>query len=303
MLKNVVIALCVMVTGATTVASAPVPARVAVGAGAAAGPGVATATGALERGRYLVEAVMACDNCHTPRDEHGFDMTRRFSGGTEVWETPAYRVQGTNITPDRDTGIGAWSADDLKQLLTQGVRPNGVRVAPQMPYGLYRTLTPSDLDSVVRYVRTIKPVRREMPPPVYKTASYAGPVLPARPATAGPMPHDARARGSYLASLAYCMACHSRRPDGVLDLKNWWGKGGFDMKGTFGAVVASNITSDRKNGVGALSDAELKRALTEGIGPDGRVFKLPMARQDIYGKMTPQDLDAIIAWLRGIPPG
>jgi hypothetical protein len=98
------------------------------------------------------------------------------------------------------------------------------------------------------------------------------------------------------------MACHSRRPDGVVDVKNWWGKGGFEMKGTFGSVMVSNITSHDEKGVGRLTDAQLKRALTEGIGHDGRSFKLPMARQAYYSKMTTEDLDAIIAWMRAIPP-
>lgn len=289
MLRNWTIALCVAVTSAT----AETPVEVVA----------STATEAsVERGSYLVNAVMACDNCHTPRGPDGLDMERRFSGGSEVWDTPDYSVRGSNITTDRDAGIGAWSEDGIKQLLTHGIRPNGVRVAPQMPYGLYKVLTPRDLDAVVRYIKTIKPASSEVPPPVYKTAAYAGPLPDAETSIGDTVPADPVSRGSYLASLAYCMACHSRRPDGVLDFKNWWGKGGFEMKGAFGSVVVSNISSHREKGVGALTDAELKRALTEGIGHDGRVFKLPMARQAYYSKMTEQDLNAIIAWMRAIPP-
>ena len=84
-------------------------------------------------------------------------MERRFSGGSIVWDGPAYTVHGSNITPDRDTGIGTWSEDDIKRLLTTGVRPNGVLVAPQMPYGFYRILTPGDLDAIAVYLKTIKP--------------------------------------------------------------------------------------------------------------------------------------------------
>ncbi|WP_404337979.1 c-type cytochrome [Sphingomonas sp. MMS12-HWE2-04] len=261
----------------------------------------------LDRGAYLVNAVMACDSCHTPRREDGrLDLARRFSGGSEVWDTPNFTVHGSNITPDSDTGIGAWSEDDLKRLLTQGVRPNGVRVAPQMPYGLYRLLTPRDLDAVVRYVRSVAPLRNEMPAPVYKTEAYAGPLLAAKHDSAKPAKaegkEDPASRGAYLGSLAYCMACHSRRPDGVVDTRNWWGKGGFVMKGGFGTVSVSNITSSKSKGIGALSDAQLRRALTDGVGHDGRVFKLPMARQAFYSRMTERDIDALIAWLRAIPP-
>src|SRR3982074_270511 len=89
---------------------------------------------ALERGSYLVNAVMACDGCHTPRQPGGFAMERRFSGGSQTWDTPAYTVKGANITPDRDTRIGAWNDADLKRALTDGFRPSGVPLAPQRPF-------------------------------------------------------------------------------------------------------------------------------------------------------------------------
>ena len=138
----------------------------------AAGISTAAAETPVERGGYLVNAVMACDGCHTPRGPAGLDMTKRFSGGSQVWDEKAYTVRGSNITPDRDTGIGAWSADDLKRLMTEGKRPNGVPVAPQMPYGFYKILTPGDLDAIVAYVRTVEPLRHEVPPPVYKAEAH-----------------------------------------------------------------------------------------------------------------------------------
>jgi mono/diheme cytochrome c family protein len=256
----------------------------------------------IERGSYLVNAVMACDLCHTPRGPGGLNMERRFSGGSIVWDGPAYTVHGSNITPDRDTGIGAWSKDDIKRLLTTGVRPNGVPVAPQMPYGFYRILTPGDLDAIATYLETIMPVSNEVPPPVYKAAAYPVPLLGAETSIGDAVPQDPVKRGFYLATLAHCMECHSRKPDGVQDFKNWWGKGGHEMKGPFGSVVVSNISSHKEKGVGAWTDAELKRVFTEGIGRDERVLKLPMARQRYFSKMTEQDLNAIVAWVRTIPP-
>jgi hypothetical protein len=92
------------------------------------------------------------------------------------------------------------------------------------------------------------------------------------------------------------------RPDGLQDFKSWCGKGGHEMKGPFGSVTASNISSHKEKGVGALTDAELKRALTEGIGHDARLLKLPMAQQVFFSKMTKQDLNAIVTWVRTISP-
>jgi mono/diheme cytochrome c family protein len=138
-----------------------------------AAAGIADAQTSLERGSYLVNAVMACDGCHTPRPGGVFDMTRRFSGGSQVWDEKAYTVRGTNITPDRETGIGSWSEGDLKRALTEGIRPSGAHLAPQMPFAFYKILTPGDLDALVAYIRSTEPVRNQVPPPVYKEATHA----------------------------------------------------------------------------------------------------------------------------------
>lgn len=264
--------------------------------------GSATAQTLVERGSYLINAVMACDGCHTPRGKSGFIMEKRFSGGSQVWDTPAYTVRGTNITPDRETGIGAWSDDEIRRSLTEGIRRRGVPLAPQMPFSFYKILTPRDLDAVVAYMRSVAPLRNEVQSPVYKAAMHADLVPGAvKPFTEEAL-RDPIKRGFYLATIAHCMECHGRRPDGVQDYKNAWGKGGYVFTGPWGSAVTSNITSHPKSGIGAWTDAEIRRALTHGVSRDGRAFKPPMARQDYFSRMTDADLDAIVAWLRTIPP-
>lgn len=137
----------------------------------------------LERGSYLVNAVMACDSCHTPRRPDGaFVMEKRFSGGSQIWDEPTFIVRGANITPDPDTGIGGWSENDLMRALIEGARPpharlGGVHLSPQMPFNFYKILLPRDLEAVVAYARTIAPVRNEVQPPVYKAPTVA-PLVP-----------------------------------------------------------------------------------------------------------------------------
>jgi mono/diheme cytochrome c family protein len=255
----------------------------------------------LERGNYLVSALMACDGCHTPRGPGGFDMTRRFSGGSQLFDEPAFTVKGSNITQDPDTGIGSWSVADIKKLMTEGVRPNGVPVAPQMPYAFYKIMTPGDLDAVATYIKSIAPLRNEVQPPVYKSALHAEPIPGAERPIGNDVPTDPVKRGFYLATLAHCMECHSRKPEGGQDYVNSWGRGGNEMKGPFGSVKVSNITAHKEKGIGNLTDEQIKTALTKGIGHDGRAFKLPMARQVYFSKLTEQDLNAIVAWVRTIP--
>jgi mono/diheme cytochrome c family protein len=267
------------------------------------GVSAAAAQSAAERGGYLVNAVMACDGCHTPRPGGQFDMSKRFSGGSQTWDEHAYTVKGSNITPDRDTGIGTWSAADFKKLMVEGVRPSGVPIAPQMPFPFYKILTTADLDAVTAFVQSVEPVRNAVQPPVYKAAmSYSDIPGADKPYTEA-MLTDPVKRGFYLATIAHCMECHSRTPAYKPDYVGWWGRGGSEMKGPFGVVKVSNITSHKDKGVGAWTDAELRAALVEGKGRDGRAFKQPMARQVYFAKMTAPDIDAIIAWMRTIPPG
>ena len=266
-----------------------------------AATGNAIAQTLVERGGYLVNAVMACDNCHTPREKTGLVMDKRFSGGSQVWDTPAYLVKGSNISPDRETGIGAWSDGEIKRSLIEGVRRNNVPIAPQMPFAFYKILTPRDLDALVAYMRSVAPVRNEVQAPVYKAAMHAEPVPGAtKPFTDADLREPVK-RGFYLASLAHCMECHGRRPDGTQDYKNNWGKGGYVFTGPWGSAVVSNITSHPKSGIGAWTDAEIKRSLTHGVSRDGRAFKPPMARQEYFSRLTEEDLNAFVAWLRTIP--
>src|SRR5262245_26697719 len=73
----------------------------------------AMAQTSLERGRYLVDAVMTCHNCHTPRGPNGFEFDKALSGGLR-FDEPPFDVWATNITPDRDSGIGSWSDAEIK---------------------------------------------------------------------------------------------------------------------------------------------------------------------------------------------
>ena len=131
-------------------------------------------------------------------------------------------------------------------------------------------------------------VRNEVPPPVYKNEHVTHITL--IPGAEKPFSdadlNDKLKRGFYLATIAHCMECHSRRPDGTQDYVNWQGKGGFIFRGPFGQVPARNISSHREKGIGAWTDAEIKQALTKGYRPVGRSFHLPMARQIYFAKMT-----------------
>ena len=110
---------------------------------------------------------------HAARAGGGFDMEKRFSGGSQTWDEAAYTVQGSNITPDRETGIGSWSAADLKRLLTDGMRPSGVPVAPQMPFVFYKISRRATSTRSWPISARWRRCATRSQPPVYKAAMHA----------------------------------------------------------------------------------------------------------------------------------
>jgi mono/diheme cytochrome c family protein len=272
----------------------------------------ATAESPAERGRYLVDTIMACGNCHTPRDADGRPIADKALSGGLTFTTPAFVATAANITGDVETGIGGWSDAEIKRALVEGQRPDhghlaGVPLAAIMPSSFYKALLPGDLDAVVAYLRTIKPVRNEVPAPVYKAAVRRDPYPDAEAGFDEATFVDPVRRGAYLATIGHCMECHSAWSRGVSDFTTGLGRGGRPFPPRAGTPegtppsIAANITSHPTAGIGAWTDAEIGRAITLGISRDGRTLKPPMAF-GFYGGLKDGDLAAIIAYLRTVPP-
>ncbi len=108
-------------------------------------------------------------------------------------------------------------------------------------------------------------------------------------------------KGFYLATIGHCFECHTPLgPKGREDATSY-GKGGREFPGPWGVSVSRNITSDKEKGIGAWTDDEIKQAITKGLRKDGTHLKPPMGFE-FYANMTPADLDALVAYLRTVPP-
>jgi mono/diheme cytochrome c family protein len=120
----------------------------------------------VERGKYLV-MVSGCNDCHTPGFFLGKPDMARYLGGSEVgFEIPGLGVfPGRNITPDKETGIGNWTPEQIAAALTQGKRPDGRILAPIMPYHEFSYLTKQDVDAVVAFLQSIPPVKNKVAGP------------------------------------------------------------------------------------------------------------------------------------------
>ena len=263
--------------------------------------GSALAQSAVERGAYLVNTIMTCANCHSPKGPPPAVAGKDFSGGLRFNEPP-FDVTAPNITPDKDTGIGNWTDAEIKTMLLTGKNPHGIQEAEVMPSAFYPILTPGDLDGIVAYLRSLTPVKNKVADPVYKIALPHHVYPGAEKSYSEADLNDKLKRGFYLATIGHCMECHTPfAPPGGADFANALGKGGREFPGPWGVSKSRNITSHKTAGIGDWTDAEIKTAITQGKRKDGTPLKGPMGYQ-YYAKMTDTDLDAVIAYLRMLPP-
>ncbi len=120
----------------------------------------------IERGKYLV-ILGGCSDCHTPGYFLGKPDMSRFLGGSDVGFTiPGLGAfVGRNLTPDKDTGLGNWTTEQIITAFTTAVRPDGRRLAPIMPSDALSHLTPEDAQAIAAYLKSLPPVRNEVPGP------------------------------------------------------------------------------------------------------------------------------------------
>jgi mono/diheme cytochrome c family protein len=261
----------------------------------------AVAQSAVERGSYLVNTIMTCGNCHTPKGPPAAVAGKDFSGGL-TWDEPPFKVTAPNITPDKETGIGSWTDAQIKTMILTGKNPHGVQEAEVMPTAFYPILTEGDLNGIVAYLRTLAPVKNKVADPIYKIALPHHVFPGAEKSYSQADLNDKLKRGFYLVTIGHCMECHTPFvPPGGPDFKNSLGKGGREFPGPWGVSKSRNITSHKTAGIGDWTDAEIKTAITQGKRKDGTPLKGPMG-YPYYAKMTDADLDAVIAWVRTLPP-
>jgi len=120
----------------------------------------------IERGKYLV-TIGGCNDCHTPGALLGKPDFSRALGGLEVsFAIPGLGVfAGPNLTPDKETGLGNWTDDQIISAITAGATPNGRRLAPIMPYAALSHLTSDDAHAIVAYLKSLPPVKNAVPGP------------------------------------------------------------------------------------------------------------------------------------------
>ncbi len=259
----------------------------------------------LARGQYLATAGN-CISCHTRPG--GIP----FTGGL-AFDTPFGKLYSTNITPDDDTGIGKWTADDLRRALHEGIAPDGRNLFPAFPYTAFAKVTDEDVDAIYAYLRSLK-AERYTPPSNSLAFSLRWPMklwnkLFFKPA---PFAEDTTQsaewnRGAYLVEgLGHCSACHSPRNAEMAEITARAYAGGalLDKAGDGGPIrrwSAVNLTS-AKEGLGSWPLEDLAKYLKTGFSSHAGSFG-PMNEviANSLKQLTREDTHAMAVYLKSLP--
>ncbi len=254
----------------------------------------------IDRGRYLIRAA-DCEACHTAIGGQPF-------AGGRAFVLPFGTIYSTNITPDKDTGIGQYTDPDFLAAVHRGVRRDGARLYPAMPFASYTYLTDADALAIKAYLFSLKPINA---PAIPNTFGFPfnqrwsmGIWATMFNADRRFEPHADRSsewnRGAYLVeALAHCGECHT--PRNLFQA--------LDNRRKFAGAVtggwrAYNITSDPTSGVGDWTEQALAHYLATGhaegrgtaAGPMGEAVDLSLVH------LTGEDIAAMVAYLRTVPP-
>ncbi len=255
--------------------------------------------GLIEKGRYLARAA-DCAACHTA--EGGAP----YAGG-RAFVLPFGTLYSTNITPDKETGIGNYGDADFLDAVHKGLAPGKTKLYPAMPFASYTYMTDDDARAIKAYLFSLEPVHAPAPT---NTLAFPFNQRPLMGIWALLFNSDKRFeprtgrdpqwnRGAYLVeALAHCGECHT--PRNLLQA--------LDQREKFTGTVqagwrAYNVTSDPKSGVGAWSEAELAQYLSTGHAAGRGTATGPMGEAVDHSLqyLTGGDVSAIVAYLRSVP--
>jgi mono/diheme cytochrome c family protein len=269
----------------------------------------------VARGRYLYERLANCGHCHGEVETERFgypSVPGREAAGRVMpaeWQLPG-RIAASNLTPDRETGLGAWTDGEILRAIREGVSRDGRALFPLMPYPDYASMSVDDAHALVAYLRSLPAVRNELPktkldfPVSVLVTGVPRPVGSVTP----PDPNDPVRYGQYVATMGACIECHTPFEKGELVLERRLGGGrAFPLTGGV-VVVSANLTPDVETGTGAWSEHDFLekfrqyREYAEHGSPKLAAAEMTVMPWLGYARLDEEDLKAVYAWLRTVPP-
>ncbi len=248
-------------------------------------------TPSAQRGQIIFYLTAGC-GCHSP------DPAKPLAGG-EKFEGPFGVVYSKNITPDKATGIGNWTDQQIMDVLRKGIDDQGHQLFPIMPYMVFSNMAKSDMMDLIAYLRSVDPISNTVP-----ADNILVPVSPFTPTVQiDTAPISGTLRGKYIVtSLADCGGCHTVDQNKPL-------AGGINPE--LGGINVPNITPNKLAGIGAWSEDDIAHLLlTKELPkiPDDPRFNGGNVNQPMAGVIdsafkfwSPDDAKAVAAYLKTVP--
>jgi len=259
----------------------------------------------VERGRYIASSVSGCLYCHSELEWQlpGFPVRPGTEGGGKSFADEGVPfLSAPNLTPDVETGAGSWTDDMFVRAIREGISHDGRSLFPMMPYPQFRYMSDEDVASVVAYFRTLKPLRSTPPPTEvpFPVSRFINAVP--EPVTApivAPDRTDQVAYGDYMVRLSVCRDCHTPMDAQGQVIPGMDFAGGLTLVGPFGQVASSNITQ-APSGIPYYTEELFLEMMRTGMVKARKIHD--MMPWSMYGKQTDDDLKAIFAYMKTVPP-
>ena len=268
--------------------------------------GQATDKELVGKGQYIFALAGGCA-CHS-------EPKKEFHVGARPFPIPFGTVYSTNITQDKETGLGNWSDQQIHDAIVKGIRRDGSRILPVMPFEKYSGMAQEDVKAMIAYMRTLKPVKKATTPlntwapfarsvgtPLFLKIFGSAAKSPAKAPTSGVE------RGRYLVDhVTLCGDCHTPRNFIGAPVSSQYMAGASQQIGPLGEAVP-NITPDKETGIGSWSRDEIAELLISGTKPDfdnvqGLMAEVIRGTPHGYKDMKKEDALTIADYLKSIPP-
>jgi hypothetical protein len=251
----------------------------------------------VARGKYLVQGLLGCESCHSPKDwaTHGAPLVFGMELAGQALDLPGFpgSLSTPNLTPDPETGGANWTDDQIGRAIREGIKHDDTTLFPMMPYANYRNLSDEDVASVVVFLRSIPAVRHAVPPAkINFPVNYLvrGAPEPVTASVASPSLSDRVAAGKYYVTLG--CGCH-----GAVESMPY--AGGEYLKGPWGEATSANITPD-PSGIGYYDEAKFVQVLKTGyVGARKLNSIMPFGE---FKNLNDDDLKSMFAYLHTLAP-
>jgi mono/diheme cytochrome c family protein len=267
----------------------------------------------IQRGEYVFTTLCACDGCHSERDFTRMGgpvvVSGRGKGMVMPFQDLPGRVVASNITPDQESGIGAWTDGEKIRAIREGIGRDGRALFPEMPYESYRLMADDDVQALVAYMNSLPPVRNPLPkteiafPQSMLMKSIPTPVtfpVPSPDAGGGEI------YGQYVAAMGGCEDCHTPASGFQKDTTLLFA-GGRLFVTPYGTVASANITPDEETGIGKWGMMQFLERLDQfrQIGPKGAPPATPEQFTIMpwagYPRLKDEDMEALFLFIKTRP--